>query len=151
MGLTPKGSVNELRRRMAVAKQNIEFATLLRLQKLGEIAVAHAKSVPPEIGFRDQTGNLRSSMGYAVYLNGQIQTKTFSGTAEGVAKGTEVCQAVALNYPTGWLLVVVAGMSYALKVESRGRDVLSSAESLVWSRMPGELEKLKNEVKRMAV
>jgi hypothetical protein len=148
MGLKAKGSISDLRKRMEAAKRNVETATLLRLQKLGEKAVKHAKSIPPETGFRDQTGNLRSSMGYAVYLNGNLKTQSFDGDNEGIQKGAEHCKAVALDYPSGWLLVVVAGMEYALAVESRGRDVLTSAEQLVWKEMPGEMQKLSNAIKR---
>ena len=150
MGLRSAGSINFFREKVNAAKLNIETATLLRLQRLGEMAVAHAKSVPPESGFMDRTGNLRSSIGYAVYLNGSLKTKNFSGTGEGVNQGIEVCNDVAKDYPTGWLLVVVAGMEYALAVESRGRDVLTTAEQLVQQLMPIELEKLRNAVKRMS-
>ena len=151
MGLRSKGSVEEIRKQLNEAKARVEAATLLRLQKIGEKAVAHAKSVPPEAGFMDRTGNLRSSIGYAIFLNGVLLTQSFTGTQEGVQNGLEHCKAVAFDYSQGWLLVVVAGMEYALAVESRGKDVLTSAEALVWAAMPGELERLKNSIKRMKI
>jgi len=148
MGIKPRNPMSEIHARMEKAKLEVEKATLATMIKLGEQAVKHAKSVPASVGFRDQTGNLRSSIGYSVYLNGKQMQSSFSGTQEGVANGTEYCREVAADYPTGWLLVVVAGMEYAIKVESRGKDVLSSAENLVWLKMPGELERLKAAIKR---
>lgn len=124
----------------------------MRLSKLGEEAVAHAKSVPPEIGFGDVTGNLRSSIGYSIYLNGRLMSQSFNGkTAEGVQKGHSYADAISKQYPTGWLLVVVAGMSYAIEVESRGRDVLSSAENLVFLKMPSEIEKIQRSMRKTSI
>ena len=97
---------------------------------LGEMCVAHAREVPPEIGFHDQTGNLRSSIGYAVFVDGVAVHSAYEQTlngATGVIAGQELAEKVGCT-TTGVCLVVTAGMNYAVYVESKGRDVLTSAE-----------------------
>ena len=51
------------------------------------------------------------------------------GGHEGVHTGQRLALGIAKNYPEGYTLIVVAGMDYAVYVESKGRDVLTSAES----------------------
>lgn len=46
----------------------------------------------------------------------------------------------------GWALIVVAGINYALVIESRGLDVLTSAEQLAKSELSGLLKQLSADV-----
>ena len=83
--------------------------------------------------FKDQTGNLASSIGYVVLHDGKIVSngglqKVKDGD-EGVKKGQEYLDNLAEKWGRkGWVLIVSAGMDYAAYVEARGRVVLSSAE-----------------------
>jgi len=148
MGLKSKGDMAEIRKRIEQVKQRFNNATFNALSKLGEEAISLAKSIPPEVGFKDVTGNLRASIGYSIYFNGEQRFSFFEGAGEGTQEGQNVSDEIIKDYPTGWVLIVVAGMSYAAAVESRGRDVLSSAENLVWLQMPSAMAKLENLVKR---
>jgi len=85
--------------------------------------------------YKDQTGNLRSSIGYVVTNNGEIvQISSFdqvkSGN-EGSNKGASFAKHIA-SKNTGWLsLNVVAGMPYSKYVSAKGYNVLDSSENLV--------------------
>jgi hypothetical protein len=66
-----------------------------------------------------------------------------SGT-DGVQEGASLAKRVGAKYSKGIVLVVTAGMNYAVAVESRGQDVLTSAEILAERELPRMLESLKN-------
>ena len=56
--------------------------------------------------------------------------------------GALLAERLAGEYPTGIVLIVVAGMKYAIYVADRGYDVLDSAEDLARREIPKMLEKL---------
>lgn len=140
--------------RKAIVEKQIE-----RLRRLGEMCVTQARSVPPSVGFHDQTGNLRSSIGYMVFVDGvSVHQSTFEQvspqaahkdgvTYDGGKKGEAYCREIGEN-TTGVCLVVVAGMDYATYVESKGRDVLTSAEHLAEQELPKQLAELIENIKK---
>lgn len=82
--------------------------------------------------YNDQTGNLRSSIGYAVVRHGTIVKQSYqkagqgSDGAIGLNQSKKLVQSLASEFNTGVLLILVAGMDYALFVESiEGKDVLA--------------------------
>ena len=104
---------------------------------LGEQCVARIRDRSAEESWIDHTGNLRSSIGYAVYGYGRkLVEATFEadlGGDEGSARGKRYVPSLAHQYATTIALVVVAGMSYADYVESiNNKDVLASTE--LWAR-----------------
>lgn len=83
--------------------------------------------------YMDQTGNLRSSIGYAVLINGQViqsdHVDKIKNGDEGVSKGLLFLQQrIKKASKKGVCLIVTAGMNYAEYVEAKGYIVLSSAE-----------------------
>lgn len=88
---------------------------------------------PHQPNYIDDTGYLRSSIGYAIYNNGICITQNYEpGTnGEGAAGGMEAAKRtanqVAAEYTTGIVAVVVCGADYAAAVESRGYDVLTGS------------------------
>lgn len=131
------------------------------LSKAGEEAVKKARLIVTAGGggsvlppYTVQTGNLVSSVGYAIVCNGQIVTmssfQAIAGTKgdgqEGSAKGKAYVKELAMRYPQGYALILVAGMHYASYVqELYHRDVLVSG-SLVAEQLVREMqEKFKNE------
>ena len=82
--------------------------------------------------YTDQSGNLRSSIGYAVLLSGQViqsdcVDKIKNGD-EGVSEGQKYLQSrIKKASKKGIVLIVTAGMNYAEYVETE-KVVLSSAE-----------------------
>lgn len=118
------------------------------MQMLGEMCVTHAREIPKEIGFTDQTGNLRSSIGYMVFVDGVAVHESYEGTPEGIKAGQDLSKKIGAKYKNGVSLVVTAGMNYAVHVEARGRDVLSSAEILAKKELPKMLDELKRNINK---
>lgn len=87
--------------------------------------------------YKDRTNNLRSSIGYVIYDRGEKIKSNFSqsgaGTkgdgGSGVSTGQAVAEKAALDYPDAIVGVLTAGMSYALFVEQKRRDVISGPAS----------------------
>ena len=143
MGITAnfKGSLDET---FKAFLSEVERQIIESLCRVGEEAVKLAKLIPPERGFHDQTGNLRSSIGYVVLVDGKPVNVAFAAVKGGHA-GVNEGQRLALQVGSkteGYALVVVAGMNYAVHVESKGRDVLTSAEKYAEKQIAKELADL---------
>lgn len=83
--------------------------------------------------YTDQSGNLRSSIGYAVLLNGQViqsdHVDKVKNGDEGVTEGQKYLQSrIKKSSKKGIVLIVTAGMNYAEYVEAKGKIVLSSVK-----------------------
>ena len=152
MAIKPNFTRDDVKKRCDAFLDAVKKAQVKRLMMLGEMCVTHAREVPPEIGFHDQTGNLRSSIGYAVFVDGVAVHSAYEQTLNG-ATGIKAGQALAKKVgsdTTGICLVVTAGMNYAVHVESKGRDVITSAEQLAKRELPIMLDRLINNIKRAA-
>ncbi len=151
MGLKPNFNAADIRAALEKDAKRIEAAIITRLAYLGEECVNHARSLDT---YKDQTGNLRSSIGYIIARDGKI-LKQFFGTAnkdEG-GKGKSTAQKIALEIlvgeGSGYVLIVVAGMNYASAVEARGLDVLASAEQYAKKELPKMKAQLASQIARM--
>lgn len=122
------------------------------LSYIGEYLCNHARTVTEgrsSGGYDDQTGNLRSSIGYRLYKNGvKVKDGGFknvkSGNAMSEAKAALDRYGLAYEIPVnGWTIVVVAGMSYATYVESKGYNVLN----LTNKEMRKKMQELKIKLK----
>lgn len=123
----------------------VERQIIESLCRIGEEAVKLAKLIPPERGFNDQTGNLRSSIGYVVVKDGKPVNVSFGavkGGHTGVNEGQRLALQIGSKQTEGYALIVVAGMNYAVHVESKGRDVLTSAEKFAEKEIAKELADL---------
>ena len=123
---------------MAVkAVDDFRRKAILVLQKAGEEAVNEARSAGD---WKDQTGNLRSSIGYVVSENGSPIVlgkfdKVKDTASSGPATGSVLAAKLASETP-GLALIVVAGMNYAKYVADKGYNVLSSSQILAEMRIP---------------
>ena len=144
MGITPKFTRADIEKRLKAFLSEVELLQIEALQELGEMCIEHARNIPANQGFQDQTGNLRSSIGYMVFKNGvAVHTaydKVMAGS-DGAMKGEALAKKVGEG-KQGISLVVTAGMNYAVYVEATGRDVLTSAEKLAERVLPKMLEEL---------
>lgn len=133
--------------------ERAKMLTIRSLSALGEKCVIEAKDRPQEKSWFDQSGNLRSSIGYVIVYDGQIihysdfnQVK--QGT-EGIHEGKDLAKELAKNYAVGYALIVVAGMNYADYVESLdNKVVLASAELFAERELPRMMRKLKEQIAR---
>jgi len=99
------------------------------LDFIGVEIVNKAKDKQPPESFNDKTGNLRSSIGYSVFLNGKQVSGNFTAV-KGGSEGKSIGQSLAKSIGSllkGFSLVIVAGMDYAQEVEARGKDVISGS------------------------
>jgi len=128
------------------------------LGKLGTECVNNARDLPKSIGFEDHTGNLRSSIGFKVFVGGEPvmsdykktkPTKSEEGVVyDGMEKGMSLADSVGSECGNHQImLVVTAGMEYAVHVESTGHRVISTAEQMCRARFPEFMEKV-NEIVR---
>jgi len=124
--------------------ERAENAILDRLCYIGSKCINEARE---NGNYNNPTGNLRSSIGYAVVKDGQVieqavVERTGNGT-EGKAAAEAFMAKLVRDYPKGICLIVVAGMNYASYVEEYyGRNVLSSSELLADRLVPQELGRI---------
>lgn len=130
-GLTPMWTEREVERWFNYHIGRAEEKLYKLLQRAGEEFVKIARN---KKGFNDDTGNLRSSIGYVIVIDGEIVTEDFEKSEKGTDKATGVNQASRLSqdiakiYNKGFVLIGVAGMKYAVYVEAmENKDVISSA------------------------
>lgn len=97
-------------------------AAQLAMRRAAKEVVRNAKLLNT---YQDQTKNLRSSIGCVVYDDGQMVEEFFSGTGNGTSTGRKLARDVASKYDGQLVAVIVAGMHYAVYVESKGFDVIS--------------------------
>lgn len=114
------------------------------LSYLGEQCVIKVRDRTGEASWFDQTGNLRSSIGYAILNEGR---KTIESAfqqvlegSQGAIKSREYINDLARLYSDTYALLVVAGMEYADIVEALdNKDVLGSTELWAKSQVDGAL------------
>lgn len=100
--------------------------------------------------YEDQTGNLRSSIGYAVVYHGvtmsEMKQQLFSGPggdgSKGADEGKQFLDVVKSKYNQGLALILTAGMNYAVYVEAKGLNVLTSAELIAEQLVPQLMKRL---------
>jgi hypothetical protein len=83
----------------------------------------------------DQTTNLRNSIGYFIFHNGELVHEKNSVV-------TNKAKVEDLVKPTGFQLILIAGMDYASYVESKGYNVISYQADLCFVELAGYLENL---------
>lgn len=101
--------------------------------RLYEIGLSAVNTIRQNHAYEDQTGNLTSSVGCAVVVNGDImQISGFEPIKptgeEGSKAGKAYVESLASQFPTGITLIVVAGMNYAAYVERRGIGGMTGGE-----------------------
>jgi hypothetical protein len=151
MGVKASFKISDVDAYIQSRMDKIDLVIIRRLQFLGEKLVNYARE---NGSYTDQTGNLRNSVGYVIVKNGKIINSNFQKSsslpgADGTAKAQALANSLAANFKRGYAVIVVAGMNYAAAVESKGKDVLSSAEMLAKSEMPRMISELKLNIKNM--
>ena len=121
------GAVQEyIESRVDMAEQKMIEA----LQYAGEEFVTKARTTG---NYTDDTGNLRSSIGYVILKDGEVIDQNFQVAGEGSdgqtgkVKAMDFVNEISGDYPDGLVLIGVAGMSYAAAVESKGYDVITGS------------------------
>lgn len=149
MGVKPAFKRIDIQKSLKERYEKKLFQIYLRgLIVVGEKAVNYARSLNT---YTDQTGNLRSSTGYILYYNGKEVYKNYKQVKNGVSGVSEGVKHASKDIPsTGFALVVVAGMNYAMAVQARGYDVLDGAEIEAEKAMERMLTSIKTQIDRFA-
>ncbi len=137
----------EIDRYTSESAERMTEAIIYVLRVAGEKVVSRARTTSEKgRDFTDQTGNLRSSIGYVIAVDGRIVSESgfdiVKSGGEGAKEGRTFAQELAQAVPQGICLVVVAGKNYAKYVAARGFDVLDSAELLAQQIVPQMLKDL---------
>lgn len=123
------------------------------LSYLGEQCVVKVRDRSGAVSWFDQTGNLRSSIGYAIYEEGRKEIESAFNVVkngiQGSEEGKKLIDELAVLYSNTYALVVVAGMNYAEFVEARdNKDVLASAELFARKKVNSYLNKAMKRAKQ---
>lgn len=139
------------------AVELLQQYTLTALSKLGDECVVRIRNRSANESWIDHSGNLRSSIGSAVYEQGRkYMESAFAqvlGGSVGSAKGRKMINDLAKEYSKVYALVVIAGMEYAGEVEALdSKDVLASARiwatSVVEKRVKTAIDAAINEINK---
>lgn len=131
-GLTPLFTTSQIDRWFEHFQSKAEDKMLVLLQAGGEKFIQVARRSG---SYKDQTGNLRSSIGYVIAKDGKVVAENFkesdkgSDKSTGKFKGNRLAVEISLSHKGGYVLVGVAGMEYAAAVEAKGYEVVSGANT----------------------
>lgn len=150
---------------IAKCEEIIKHDTIEALSYLGEECVKRVRDRSPKDSWNDQTGNLRSSIGYMVLYNGQpVQQGGFIPTpnapkgdgSKGRSDGEKFLQETVAEVArdNSFALVIVAGMNYADKVEAlENKNVLAGAHLFAveeWRYMEKALkDQIENDINKI--
>lgn len=131
-GLTPLWTRTDVHRFFEKAAERAESVISEMLKRAGEEFVRIARE---EGNYIDRTGNLRSSIGYVVLKNGKPLFQDFrvsDGVGSDKKTGKETVERLAAElaaeYNSGYVLIGMAGMKYAVYVEAmESKDVAGRA------------------------
>jgi hypothetical protein len=153
MAIKVKVNIDDMMKRTFEAVQKeIDIRVTRAFQMACKEAVNFAKSNRTE-RYTDRTGALNSSTGFQLYKDGQLVDSMFepaaggdgtrdgTGAETGIAAGKSAASQRASELGARICAVIVAGMPYAIYVESKGKDVLTGAEK----QFPAILEKWLND------
>jgi len=138
---SPKGAASEFVRKILERQRR---AIIENLTYIGEQALREARG--HREGYKDQTGNLRSSIGYCIVEDGQIihqsDFEVVKEGHEGKQKGQEYLQKIIEQSGKGISLIMVAGMPYAEYVEAMSLNVLDTSQQLAEKKVKEWLAKI---------
>ena len=131
-----------LQQKLNEKREQLIKALNVRLMQLAEEAVTYSKD---NKGYQDRTANLKNSISFALYLDGEIVTSKIGAIpkAEEVVGGQDAVVEALQNYaqqegvvaPKGYSLIIVAGMNYGKYVEDKGYNVLHLTKYYLRSEM----------------
>ena len=141
-----------LQKRLNEKRQYVINMLNTRLAQLAEEAVTYSKD---NKGYQDRNANLKNSISFALYLDGQLVTSAVGkipkaeeseGGQQGVSAAlSEYAQKEGVVAPKGYSLIIVAGMNYGKHVEDKGYNVLHLTKYF----LRDEMKKIFEEVAEM--
>ena len=143
-----------LQQKLNEKREQLIKALNVRLMQLAEEAVIYSKD---NKGYQDRTANLKNSISFALYLDGEIVVSKIGAIpkAEEVVGGQDSVGEALQNYahqdgvvaPKGYSLIIVAGMNYGKYVEDKGYNVLHLTKYYLRSEMKKIFEEVIETIK----
>lgn len=141
-----------------IQQRNQQFvdAVLITIEKVLQRSIVEIINIAKERDtYTDRTNNLRSSIGYVLYKDGQKVSASFEKAgdggegngSDGTQKGESYADAIANQFTNGYVVVLVAGMDYAAYVEAKGFDVITGASLFLHSEITRQFESAKDAIK----
>lgn len=144
--LRAKFGKDYIRKELAKQRQAIVSNLASIAAKEGEKFLAEARSsinidtgAFPQGDFTDRTGNLRSSIGYAVLIDGEVSVSRIPNSTEGISAFTNILE--SLPWAKGIVFVGLAAMKYASYLEAMGYNVISSQWDVAMVDLTAALKK----------
>jgi len=144
--LRAKFGKDYIRKELAKQRQAIVSDLVRIAAREGEKFLSDARSslnidgaAFPQGDYTDRTGNLRSSIGYAVLVDGEVIVSKIPNTAEGISAFTNILE--SLPWARGIVFVGLAGMNYASYLEAMGYNVISSQWDVAMVDLSAALKK----------
>ena len=120
MGIRVSG-IDDVIRQLEEEIQKAQEDVIEGLSEVGRKVVSGVTSGETS-NWNDQTGNLRSSIGYVVSLDGKVKAEggfqSYGSADEGPGIGRTFAYGLASSYLQGAALIIVAGMDYSVYVEA---------------------------------
>lgn len=140
MGVKLSG-LKEVKEMLNKSVERLDEETISAFIRAGQRLVEAARATKQ---YKDKTGNLTASIGYGVYKNGEEKSVGGFGGGDGEQQGRSYLAELAARYRSyKYLLILVAGMDYALYVERKGHVVLDGASLQAGSVLNEELNKIR--------
>lgn len=135
MGIKPRFTVQDIKKALNKDLQNIENGILRIMKRAGDKFVTDARlkvnisGAFPKGKYRDRTANLRNSIGYFILIDNEVVLESGGGSI-----GHMAARATLKKLPpkSGYRLVGVAGMEYASYLESKGYNVITSQQEVLF-------------------
>lgn len=126
--------------------EQVERQQLVLVRRLLYCAEEITNAARQTNSYKDQTGNLRSSLGCIVAVDGKVVGEygfeVVLNGHEGAEEGKQYIRELLAQFPKGIALIAIAGKIYATYVSAKGLDVLDSAELLADKLVPQYLKEL---------
>ncbi len=104
---------------------NIDTSAFPKQREIKQRDIDRGRTVAPAKGdYLDDSGNLRSSIGYAVLVDSKVVVANLPENNEGRSYFSSII--ASLPYAKGLALVGIAGRDYASYLEAMGYNVISS-------------------------
>lgn len=137
--VTPQNEIN------SYIERKLDILTSLLIRNFSYVGEQVLNAARSSKEYKDQTGNLRSSIGYVVAVDGKVaEVSSFEVVKQGqrgAKTGADYAKELVRKHPRGIVLIVCAGMKYAAYVNAK-RDVVDSAELLADKLVPIMLKQL---------
>jgi len=131
-----------LQDKLREARNQVDTVLNIRLLRLGEECQTHAKE---HKGYRDRTANLKNSISFALYKDGQPVVMNIGNVLPDAQAqcDSNVSQFLGEHaVPQGYTLMIVAGMNYGRYVEDKGYNVLNTTRYYMRDRLKETIEEV---------